>query len=160
MVAAQTNDPFLWPLLPRFLPNHEPCVYLFADGGPTALSAPGIQLRRIDLAEHATNIPHSTEPVGEWGLDRLGRIVATGRLLFHYNPPYGDVYMEVAPDQRGQGLASYLVQELRRIAREGGHIPAVRCDLSNVASQRSLARGGHAGVWANRSRGECNLTAA
>lgn len=141
-VEAQTNDPFLWPLLPSFAPKHEPLVHLFADGGPTALPPPGVELRRVDPAEHPTIFPHSTEPIGDWGLDHAGRIVATGGLLFHYNPPYADLYMEVVPDQRGRGLASYLIQELRRIGRESGHIPAARCDLSNAASRRALERGG------------------
>jgi RimJ/RimL family protein N-acetyltransferase len=141
-VEAQTNDPFLGPLLPRFAPASEPLVHLFEDGGRTTLAAPGVTLRRIDPAEHAGIFPHSIEPIGDWGLDRAGRVVATGGLFFHYNPPYGDIYMEVAPDQRGQGLASFLVQELRRHARAGGHIPAARCNLDNVASRRALERGG------------------
>lgn len=141
-MEAQTNDPFLGPLLPRFAPGHQPLAYLFADGPATDLPAPGVRLRRIEEAEHPAIFPHSTEPIGDWGLDLAGRVVATGGLFFHYNPPYGDLYMEVAADQRGRGLASYLVQELRRIAREGGHVPAARCDLDNVASRRALERGG------------------
>lgn len=141
-VEAQTNDPFLGPLLSRFAPDRLPLVHLFADGGPTALAVPEVALRPIIPADHAAIFPHTTEPIGDWGLDRAGRVVATGGLFFHYNPPFGDIYMEVAPDQRGSGLASFLVQELRRICHEGGHLPAARCDLANVASRRALERGG------------------
>lgn len=141
-VEAQTNDPFLGPLLRRFAPEHTSVALLFADGGPTTLSVPGITLRRIEPAEEPDIFPHTTEPIGDWGLDEAGRIVATGGLFFHYNPPYGDIYMEVAEDRRGRGLASFLVQELRRIGREGGHLPAARCNVANVASRRALERGG------------------
>jgi GNAT superfamily N-acetyltransferase len=47
----------------------------------------------------------------------LQRGVGERELFFHYNPPYGDVYMEVAEPFRRRGLGAYLVQELKRIVR-------------------------------------------
>lgn len=141
-IEAQTNDPFLGPQLARVATDLEPIAHLFADGGATALPAPGVRLRRIDPAERANVFPHSTEPIGEWGLEAEARIVATGGFLLHYNPPFADLFMEVAPDARGRGYASYLVQELRRLCGEHGRVPAARCDPGNRASQRALERGG------------------
>jgi hypothetical protein len=49
---------------------------------------------------------HEREPVGDWGLEYDGRLVATGGLLYHYNPPYGDLYMEVSAPYRLKGSAA------------------------------------------------------
>jgi len=71
-----------------------------------------------------------------------GRVAARGGILFHYNRPYGDIYMEVAESFRRRGLGSSLVQELKRVCYEGGHVPAARCKPGNVASRRTLQRAG------------------
>ena len=71
-----------------------------------------------------------------------GVIVAAGGLLYHYNPPYGDIYMEVAASHRRCGYGSYLVQELKRTAYELGKIPAARCNVANEASRRTLQKAG------------------
>jgi len=141
-LEAQTNDPFLAPLLDRFAPDHRPHTHLFAEGTQSALIAPGPRLRRVTPGDHATVFAHTTEPIGEWGLDLDGALVATGGIFYHYNPPYGDVYMEVAPGYRRRGFASYLVQELKRICRESGHVPAARCGLDNPGSRGALERAG------------------
>jgi RimJ/RimL family protein N-acetyltransferase len=98
--------------------------------------------RRLTGEERAAAFEHASEPVGEWGLEHDGAIVATGGLLFHYNPPYGDIHMEVAPAHRGQGFGAYVVQELKRVAYAMGAVPAARCQARNVASRRALERAG------------------
>ena len=80
--------------------------------------------------------------VGDWGLECDGELAATGGLLFHYNPPYGDIYMEVAAAYQRRGFGSYLVQELKRICYDMTRIPAARCGQGNVASRRTLQRAG------------------
>ncbi|MEO8450990.1 MAG: GNAT family N-acetyltransferase [Gemmatimonadota bacterium] len=141
-IEAQTNDPFLAPRLRVFAPDHAPHTYLFTDSQATSLPAPGVQLRPVTKADHGTVFAHTTEPVGTWGLDRDGTLAATGGLFFHYNPPYGDLYMEVAPEHRRKGYASYLLQELKRIGYETGHVPAARCQIENLGSRGALERAG------------------
>jgi RimJ/RimL family protein N-acetyltransferase len=139
---AQSNDPYLATLVSRFALDHEARANLFEDGGTTDLQNPGVVLRRVTEQDQASLFAHTTEPVGDWGLELDGTLVATGGMYFHYNPPYGDLYMEVAMECRGRGYASYLVQELKRICYEGGHVPAARCDIGNVASRKALLRAG------------------
>jgi RimJ/RimL family protein N-acetyltransferase len=55
---------------------------------------------------------------------------------------YGDIWMEVAEAFRGRGFGTYLVQELKRICREGGHVAFARCNTGNVASRRTLQKAG------------------
>ena len=74
--------------------------------------------------------------------DGGGRVVATGGFLCHYNPPYGDLYMEVAEHARRQGYGSYLIQELKRVCYEAGRLPSARCSPENEASRRTLERAG------------------
>ena len=141
-IEAQTNDPLLIDLLDRCAAAVSSDTLLFSDAVVTNLVAPGATLRPVTRRDRSRMFPHTHEPVGDWGLDVGSLIVATGGLLFHYNPPYGDIYMEVAEPFRRRGYGSYLVQELKRIGREGGHIPAARTGQDNTASQRTLQRAG------------------
>ena len=80
----------------------------------------------------------------EWLVEWNGHVVGNGGILFHYNFPYGDIYMEVGEPFRRRGLGSYLVQELKRACYELGAIPGARCDPTNAASRRTLQRAGFA----------------
>ena len=143
-IEAQTNDPLLLLMLYDFATDVSSELILFADGSRAELDPPfpGVQFREITAADRESVFEHTHEPVGEWALELEGRIVATGGLAFHYNPPYGDIYMEVDGRHRRQGLGSYLVHRLARLCREIGHRPAARCRQANVASRRALERGG------------------
>jgi RimJ/RimL family protein N-acetyltransferase len=50
--------------------------------------------------------------------------------------------MEVTEPFRRRGLGSFLVQELKRVCYEGGHVPGARCNPDNVASRRTLQKAG------------------
>ena len=50
--------------------------------------------------------------------------------------------METKGPFRRRGFGTFLVQELKRVCREHGHIPAARCNPGNVASRRTLQRAG------------------
>ena len=80
--------------------------------------------------------------MGEWVVEANGAIVATGGFLCHYNPPYGDLFMEVDESYRRRGFGSYVLQELKRICYEMGKTPASRCNVSNVASRNTLQKAG------------------
>jgi GNAT superfamily N-acetyltransferase len=71
-----------------------------------------------------------------------GQVAGSGGILFHYNRPYGDIYMDVAEPFRRRGAGSFLVQELKRVCYEGGHVPAARCNPANIASRRTLQKAG------------------
>lgn len=141
-IAAQTNNALLSGMLKECAVDTASDTMLFADAGVTHLDAPGVRLRPMGFFDRLRVFRHTVEPIGDWGLELDSRIVATGGLFFHYNPPYGDIYMEVAEPFRQRGYGSYLVQELKRICREGGHVPAARCGSDNAASRRTLQRAG------------------
>ncbi|MFN0149539.1 MAG: GNAT family N-acetyltransferase [bacterium] len=141
-IEAQTNDALLSLMLHDCADALTSEIVLFSDAITTTLPAPGATLRAVTDADRARAFPHTTEPVGDWGLERDGELVATGGILFHYNPPYGDIFMEVAQAHQRLGLASYLVQELKRICYEMERVPAARCRATNVASRRALERAG------------------
>ena len=143
-VEAQTNDPLLLLMLQDFAVTSSSDTILFADGHTTALvpPVPGTSFRPLTKPDRAHAFEHTLEPVGEWGVDVDGALVATGGLMFHYNPPYADIYMEVAGTHRRMGFGAYLVQELKRVAYEMGCIPAARCGHTNVGSRRTLQRAG------------------
>ena len=71
-----------------------------------------------------------------------GTVVAKGGILFHYNRPFGDIYMEVMEPFRRQGFGGYLVQELKRVCYELGSIPSARCNPRNIASRKTLQKTG------------------
>ena len=141
-IEAQTNDPFL--LLPLFECGTalESNRILFAEGLTTEHANPGVVFRQITETDRPSMFAHTVEPVGDWVLESSGEVVATGGLMFHYNPPYADIYMEVASTRRREGFGSYLVQELKRLCYEMGYRPAARCRVDNLASRRTLERAG------------------
>jgi RimJ/RimL family protein N-acetyltransferase len=141
-IESQSNDVLLMPMLQAFASDVTAETVLFEDGATTALTAPGAAFRKVRWFERPFVFKHTLEPVGDWAIGFDRQVVATGGLLFHYNRPFGDLYMEVATAYRRRGFGAFLVQELKRIARLGGHTPAARCSADNAASQSTLQRAG------------------
>jgi GNAT superfamily N-acetyltransferase len=139
-IECQTNLPRQAELFHRLAADAEVEHLLFADGPPTELELADAKL----VARSAWTEPGGSVdgPEGTWLVVRKGVVIAAGGVLTHYNPPFGDLYMEVVPEARGEGVGSFLVQELRVVARRSGLVPAARCDPDNEASRRSLLRGG------------------
>jgi GNAT superfamily N-acetyltransferase len=129
-MTVQTNDTLLNVMLHAWAHNIATENILFEDGVTTAHTAGGVALRTRG------------EPDNDWVLDVNGEVAAKGGILYHYNRPYGDIYMEVAESFRRRGLGCYLVQELKRICYEGGSVPCARCNADNIASRKTLQKAG------------------
>ena len=111
-IEAQTNDPLLLLMLHDCAADVSSETILFDDGATTALAAPlpGLLLRRLTDADRDRAFAHTHEPVGELGVEHDGEILATGGFAFHYNPPYGDLFMEVDAAWQRRGVGSFLIQ--------------------------------------------------
>lgn len=141
-VMTQTNDVLLALMTYDCATAITSETVLFHDVLATNLTAPGVIFRAATAADEATIFDHKVEPVGDWVLELGGAVVATGGFLTHYNPPYGDLYMEVDERFRRRGFGSYLIQEVKRVCYEAGRVPAARCEVGNVASRATLQKAG------------------
>jgi GNAT superfamily N-acetyltransferase len=141
-IEAQTNDILLTLMLYDCASRIERHAVLFHDAFTTTLVIPGALFRQVTEADKGRIFAHRGEPEGDWIIEAEGEIAATGGILFHYNLPYGDIYMEVAEPFRRRGYGSYLVQELKRTCYEMGRIPAARCNAANEASRATLQKAG------------------
>jgi GNAT superfamily N-acetyltransferase len=141
-VEAQTNDVLLTLMLFDCTREIESDTVLFHDAFTTRLAVPSLIFRKITEADRAQLPPEHPEGIGNWMLEDNGTIAASGGILCHYNPPYGDIFMNVDERFRRRGYGSYLVQELKRLAYELGRIPAARCGIHNVASRATLQKAG------------------
>ena len=115
---------------------------VFHDKLTTALPANGAILKCVTAEETIQSALDQRQGGGEWVLEAGGKVAGKGGVLFHYNRPHGDLYMEISAPFRGRGLGSFLVQELKRACYELGAIPCARCSPANVASRRTLQRAG------------------
>lgn len=115
---------------------------VFRDEQTTSLPAKGAILRCVTPEPEILASLERRQGGGEWLLELEGAEVGKGGILFHYNRPYGDIYMEVNEPFRKRGFGSYLVQELKRICYSLGALPAARCNPTNVASRKTLQRAG------------------
>jgi GNAT superfamily N-acetyltransferase len=129
-IKAQTNDALLTVMLHAWAKNIVSEAIVFEDKLTTAHTLDGAIFRRRGEPDH------------DWCLEIDGAIAATGGILYHYNRPYGDIYMEVAETYRQRGLGSYLVQELKRVCYELGSIPSARCNPENIPSRKTLQKAG------------------
>jgi GNAT superfamily N-acetyltransferase len=129
-VKAQTNDALLTVMLHAWAKNIVSEAIVFEHKLTTAHTLDRAIFRRRGEPDH------------DWCLEIDGVIAATGGILYHYNRPYGDIYMEVAETYRQRGLGSYLVQELKRVCYELGSIPGARCNPENITSRKTLQKAG------------------
>ena len=140
-LESQTNLPLLTELVRAYAQRITAPVLLFAAGEITAWPAPaGVHFR----ARREADTAFAKTDTGRYVLERDGELVASGDFLTHYNPPFADIYMEVAAPYRRRGYGRYLVQELQRVCRAAGYTPAARCRRENVASRATLLS---AGFW-------------
>lgn len=141
-IMAQSNDRLLTLMLYDCAVEIASSVILFEDAFTSRLPSPGGTLRRVTGADTERLREQQLDGESDWMIERDGVPVATGGVLFHYNPPYGDIYMQVAEPYRRRGFGSYLVQEMKRICRAQGKTPAARCNAANTASRRTLETAG------------------
>lgn len=129
-IETQTNDVIMTAMLHTWAHDIVSEKIIFEDKLTTAYRVPGAVLRK-------------RESEGDWMLLEVGgEVAATGGILYHYNRPYGDIWMEVGESYRMKGYGAYLVQELKRICYEGGSVPCARCNTENVASRKTLQKAG------------------
>jgi GNAT superfamily N-acetyltransferase len=142
LMEIQSNDALLAVMLHTYAGEIRSEKIVFQDGVTTALAANGAMLQRM-TSDQDTAVAIAQRQGGTEVRLQLGdETVGAGGILFHYNEPYGDVYMDVAEPFRRRGLGAYLVQELKRVAYELGAVPCARCSPDNVASRRTLQKAG------------------
>jgi GNAT superfamily N-acetyltransferase len=139
-IETQSNDALLTVMLHAFARDVASESILFHDRFTTAYAPPGADFRRATPADFPDVSPETLESHGVLVIE--GEVAAKGGILFHYNRPYGDIYMEVSEPFRRRGLGSYLVQELKRVCYERGNVPSARCNPKNVASRKTLQKAG------------------
>ena len=142
LMEIQSSDALLAMMLHTYARDIWSEAMVFRDGFTTALTSPGAVLLPLtpDEEVRAAILERAGGP--EFVLQVDGSAVGKGGILFHYNPPYGDVYMDIDEGFRGRGLGAYLVQELKRQAYEIGSVPAARCSRDNHRSRRTLQKAG------------------
>jgi GNAT superfamily N-acetyltransferase len=139
-LECQTNDRFYCALVRELDAEPASDTVLFAAGQSNDLQVPDARVRRRRSGDRI--FEHTVEPVGDFVVQAGGEIVGTGGFLLHYNPPFADLFMEVREDARRRGYGSFLIQELIRECYLAGRVPAARTSIDNIASQKTLAKGG------------------
>lgn len=141
-IETQSNGVLLPVMLHTFAPTVMSESILFHDKMTTNHAPPDAVFRRATPEDAAQMAQQQLDSQARWLVAVGGVIAGAGDILFHYNRPYGDIYMAVGESFRRRGIGTYLVQELKRICYEGGSVPAARCNPKNVASRQTLQRAG------------------
>jgi len=142
LIETQSNDPFLTIMLHAFAPTATSESILFHDKLTTTHVLSNAHFRRATPDDAPRIARYELDSGASWVVVFEGVVAGTGDILFHYNRPYGDIYMSVAEPFRKRGVGTYLVQELKRVCYEGGSVPAARCNPKNIASRQTLQRAG------------------
>jgi GNAT superfamily N-acetyltransferase len=142
LMEIQSNDALIAAMLHTYARDIRSEKIVFCDGVTTALESNGTVLEPMTSDEVVRRAMADCQGGAEWRLRLGNEAVATGGILFHYNAPYGDIYMDVAEPFRRRGFGAYLVQELKRLAYLHGGIPGARCSPDNIASRLTLQKAG------------------
>ena len=141
-IETQSNDELLTVMLHTFAPTVSSESILFHDRLTTAYTLPDALFRKVCQEDAPQIAQQELDSEATWMVEVGNVVAAAGDILFHYNRPYGDIYMKVAEAFRRRGVGTYLVQELKRVCYEGGSVPAARCNPNNVASRKTLQKAG------------------
>jgi GNAT superfamily N-acetyltransferase len=141
---VQTNETLLANMLHAYATITESEKIVFQDCQITGLPSNGTVLKSTTSPEELKIAIEQRQGGGEWILESDNQTVGKGGILFHYNRPYGDIYMDIPEQHRRKGYGSYLVQELKRECYQLGAIPAARCSPTNTASRSTLTKAGFA----------------
>lgn len=93
------------------------------------------------LSEYFGNLINREELWGYWS---NGKLFATGecRLFDEHQTKYADLGMIVAESERGQGIATRVLNRLVSIANERGLIPICSTESGNLGAQKAIHRAG------------------
>jgi len=141
-LVIQSNDLLQSVMLHTYARDIQSEAIVFQDRLTTALPSMGTTMRCLMPEGHIRQCIQARDGGPEWRLELNGETVATGGILFHYNRPYGDIYMDVPELHRRRGFGALIVQELKRAAYELGAIPGARCNTGNIASRKTLQKAG------------------
>jgi GNAT superfamily N-acetyltransferase len=141
-MEVQSNEPLPTVMLHAYAREVVSESIVFRDEWTTALAVSGATLRCAATDEDTKRSIDERQGGPEWQLEFEEVVAGKGGILFHYNRPYGDIYMEIDESFRRRGLGAYLVQELKRLAYELGAVPCARCNPTNIASRRTLQKAG------------------
>lgn len=141
-METQTNAPVLSGMLHTFGQNIQAEAILFEDWFETGLRPEGASFRRREEQDVEELKRLELDDTAGWVVTWDGKIAGAGGVLYHYNRPYGDVYMKIAEPFQQSGLGAYLVQELKKACRASGNVPAARCNITNTASRKTLQKAG------------------
>lgn len=139
---VQSNDSLATALVLTHGHNIASEKIVFQDQVATDHHVPQAVLKALTPEKKLMDCIERRQGGGEWVLEIAGVQAARGGILFHYNRPYGDLYMEVNESFRRRGLGAFLVQQLKRECYKLGAIPCARCSPANIASRRTLQRAG------------------
>jgi GNAT superfamily N-acetyltransferase len=142
IIETQSNDRMLTVMLHTFARNLRVESVLFEDAFQTSCGPVGAGFRATTADDTETLRQYDLDDGAGWAATLNGEIAGAGDVLYHYNRPYGDVYMKIAEPFRQHGLGAYLVQELKAVCRAGGRVPAARCNVRNLASRKTLQKSG------------------
>jgi GNAT superfamily N-acetyltransferase len=143
-MEIQSNDTLLAVMLYAYARDIASEKIVFHDQRTTSLQSPGAKLCCSKTEEEINKHIEERQGGPEWVLQVDGQDAGKGGILFHYNRPYGDIYMEINEPFRRKGHGAFLVQELKRFAYELGAILCARCSPTNIASRSTLQKAGFA----------------
>ncbi|MBK9015259.1 MAG: GNAT family N-acetyltransferase [Saprospiraceae bacterium] len=138
-IECQSNELMLTSLLFEFSRSIRSEVVLFEDHHATERAMPDAVFR---TREPQSKFSHRLEPVGDYVLEKDGKVIATGGFMTHYNPPFADLYFEVEENYWGKGFASFLLQEIKKECYRSDRVPAARCSIQNQASRGAMTNAG------------------
>ena len=112
-IETQSNARMLTVMLHTFARNVRAESILFEDSFQTSYAPAGAAFRAATPDDAEVLRRKHLDEGARWVVTMNGEVAGAGGVLYHYNRPYGDVYMEIVEPFRRKGLGAYMVQELK-----------------------------------------------